>query len=241
MDVHNTVEDAVIPTVNEIFEAIEKEGNPDKYCDCNQCRMDTICYVLNRMPPHYILSNRGASRVQGKGLEHQQWLADMTALIHEGIRRVNHNQRPNVSHNREEDGSDAGNRFPVYNVPTIMGRIFDGNSFAPLSNVYVELLWNGQPVPMKDSNWQNPYRIVSNTEGAFSFWPAADRASAAGKHKTFEYTLRVTAPELETLTHFFKIPVASEMRTESSFNLARTFKLPDLYMFPPGEAEKNGE
>jgi hypothetical protein len=34
--------------------------------------------------------------------------------------------------------------------------------------------------------------------------------------------------------------VISEFQASPSFNLGRTFKLPDLYMFPPGEAEKNG-
>jgi competence protein ComFB len=50
----------------------------------------------------------------------------------------------------------------------------------------------------------------------------------------------VEAPEFETLIHYFKIPVISEVLMAASFTLGRTFKLPDLYMFPPGEAEKNG-
>ena len=104
----------------------------------------------------------------------------------------------------------------------------------------MELLWNGELVPMKNGNWQNPCRLVPNTEGNFSFWPAPAQASKANNHKIFEYTLRVSCPELETLNHFFKIPVASEIQSADSFSLSRTFKLPDLYMFPPGEAEKNG-
>ena len=93
---------------------------------------------------------------------------------------------------------------------------------------------------MKNMNWQNPCRLVSNTDGNFSFWPAPAPASRVNNHKNFEYTLRVSSPEFETLNHFFKIPVASEIQATGSFSLDRTFKLPDLYMFPPGEAEKNG-
>jgi competence protein ComFB len=93
---------------------------------------------------------------------------------------------------------------------------------------------------MKDGNWQNPYHIIPDIEGNYSFWPAPIPASKMNNHKIFEYTLRVTAPEFETLTHTFKVPVASEMQESISFNPERTFKLPDLYMFPPGEAEKNG-
>ncbi|MCL2318888.1 MAG: late competence development ComFB family protein [Treponema sp.] len=240
MELHNTVEDIIISRVNGFFGDIKNQKNPSNLCVCDQCRMDTICYVLNRTTPHYIVSNRGVARVQGESLERQQQEADMTALIYEALKRVNHNQRPNFDHSSKADETGSASNFPVYNVPTILGRVFNGNNFAPLSGVDAELLWNGNLVPMKDGNWQNPYHIISNTEGSFSFWPLADAASGVNKHKIFEYTLRLSAPGFETLTHFFKIPVASEIQKAGSFTLQRTFKLPDLYMFPPGEAEQNG-
>ena len=240
MELHNTMEDKVISRAGQIFDDFEKDGNQDKYCTCNQCRMDIICYALNRLTPHYILSHRGVSRVYNEDLDGQQQAADITALIHEAIKRVNHNQRPNFDHSKESSQIKPASNVPVYNVPTIMGRVFNGDNFSPLSNAVVELLWNGEVVPMKNGNWQNPCHLVSNTEGNFSFWPAEDIASGPNKRKIFEYTLRVSAPEFETLDHCFKIPVASEIKTAGSFSLERTFKLPDIYMFPPGEAEKNG-
>jgi len=171
----------------------------------------------------------------------QQQTADITALIHEGIKKVNHNLRPNFAHFNEKSAVTNDAAIPKFNIPTIIGRVFNGNNFAPIADASVELLWAGeQPVTMKDGNWQNPYRIIHDIEGSFSFWPAPVEASEAGSHKIFEYIVRVSAPELETLTHTFKIPVASEVQASISFNPDRTFKLPDLYMFPPGEAEKNG-
>ena len=240
MELHNIVEDSVMARVDEIFASIKKEGNPDKLCICDHCRMDVICFVLNRIPPHYILSSRGAIRTQWETIERQQQSADIAAVIHEGLKRVNHNQRPNFSHAEEKSGQVSDKKKPVFNVPTIMGRIFNGDNFAPITDAVVELLWNGEPVLMKNGNWQNPFQLVQNTEGNFSFWPAPADASKVGNHKIFEYTLRVTSPGLETLDHFFKIPVASEIQMTDSFSLNRTFKLPDLYMFIPGEAEKNG-
>jgi competence protein ComFB len=239
MELKNTVENTVISKVDEVFRALGENENTKNYCNCNQCRMDIICYVLNRTPPHYIVSNRGASRVFSEGLERQQRAADITALIYDGLKRVNHNQRPNFIHSSDPDYIDPGSKIAVFNVPTIMGRIFNGDNFAPLSGADVELLWNGELVAMKDGNWHNPYHIVSNLEGNFSFWPAPVPASRTNNHKIFEYTLRVCAPGFETLNHFFKIPVASEIQAAGSFSLERTFKLPDLYIFPPGEAEKN--
>jgi len=240
MELHNIIEDMIISRVDVIFDDIRKEKNPANLCLCDHCRMDTICYVLNRTPPHYIVSNRGASRVQWESLERQQQEADITTLIYEGLKRVNHNQRPNYNHSAGGNESGLNSNLPVFNIPTIIGRLFNGNNFAPLAGIDVELLHNGELVPMKDQNWQNPCRIVANTEGTFSFWPAATASSSAGQRETFEYSLRVAAPEFETLIHFFEIPVASEIQTAGSFTLERTFKLPDLYMFPPGEAEQNG-
>ena len=172
-------------------------------------------------------------------VEQQQQTADISATIHEGLKRVNHTQRPNFAHQGDENGQGPDTRFPVFNFPTIMGRLFSGSNFSPIAGVDVELLWNGKLVSMKDGNWHNPYYLVSNAEGTFSFWPASARAAKLDEHSIFSFTLRVSSPEFETLNHFFKIPVASETQTASSFSLERTFKLPDLYMFLPGEAEKN--
>jgi competence protein ComFB len=123
---HNIVEDKVIARVDEIFKTIEEEGYKGKYCTCNQCRMDTICYALNRLRPQYIVSHRGASRTNWEGSERQQQVADITTVIYEGLKRVNHNQRPNFPHKAESDSAHNDPKKPVFNVPTIMGRLFNG-------------------------------------------------------------------------------------------------------------------
>jgi competence protein ComFB len=239
MKLHNIAEDLIIRQVEDIFSAFEKEGNPEGFCTCDQCRMDTACYALNRIAPHYIVSNRGAARAEQETIERQQLDADITALIWEGLKRVNHHQRPTASH-KAHDVFDASGHEPVFNIPTIVGRLFNGNNFSPMADVKVELLKDGKIVTMRDSNWQNPYCLVSNTEGTFTFWPSPVPAAAPEERKSFEYSIRVESPDFDTLHHFFKLPVISEFRAAFSFNLGRTFKLPDLYMFPPGEAEKNG-
>jgi competence protein ComFB len=238
MDIHNTTEDIVFSSIKTIFEAIQKEGNPAGFCLCEQCQMDTICYALNRLEPHYIVSNRGITRIEQDGISWQQTEADIATLVYKGLRLVNHNQRPTAPH----DGSvsqDAG-AGPSFDIPTIIGRLFDGVTFAPLTGVTVELRCNGEPVPMRNLNWQNPFTLVTNTPGTFTFWPAPIPAEAANIRKTFEYSLKVESPDYETFVHFFKIPAVSQFQTPYSYSLDRTFKLPDLYLFAPGEAEKNG-
>ena len=193
MELHNCMEDIVIARVGDFFDTIIKDGNPEKLCTCSQCRMDTACYVLNRTTPYYIVSNRGAARANQENFEHQQKIADISALIHEGLKRINHNQRPNFTHDSSLMERDAASEMPVYNIPTITGRVFSGTNFAPLSDVYIELLFDGKPVAMKDGNWQNPFHLVSHTEGTFSFWPVTAPADKTGERVTFEYAIRVEA------------------------------------------------
>jgi competence protein ComFB len=236
MKLHNTAEDLVLALVDEIFANIEKGDNPDKLCTCDQCRMDTACYVLNRTAPHYIVSNRGAARVENEPIQKQQQDADIATLIYEGIRRVNHNQRPGALHGVKPVRKSV-EETPVFNIPTIAGRVFNGLNFAPVSGVLVRLFRNGSLVAMKDGNWQNPCILVPNTEGAFTFWPDPVPARTNNIHEVFEFNIRIESEEYETLNHFFKVPVISDAQAAGSFSLARNVKLPDLYLFPPDAGE----
>ncbi|MDR3138166.1 MAG: late competence development ComFB family protein [Treponema sp.] len=239
LNIHNTVEDLVFAEVEEIFNSIEESGNPDQICTCQQCRIDTACFVLNRTKPRYIISNRGVARTETQPFEQQQKEADIITLVHEGIRQVNHNQRPFFSH---KDSSENAVSFekPVFNIPTIIGRLFNGLNFAPMADITIELRHEGKLVEMKDQNWQNPYHLVSNIEGTYTFWSSPIPAEAAGIYRIFEFAIQIEAPDFERVHHVFNIPVLSELKAVGSFSLGRTFKLPDLFMFPPGgEGEDN--
>jgi competence protein ComFB len=88
---------------------------------------------------------------------------------------------------------------------------------------------------MRNQNWKNPFTLISNTPGSFSFWPAPVSADAVDKNRIFEYSLKIEAPQYETIIHFFKIPVVSNLEDMNSFSSDRTFRLPDLYLFRPDE------
>jgi competence protein ComFB len=238
MDIHNTSEDIVFNMVETIFSEIKKSGNPDGFCLCDQCRVDTICYTLNRTDPHYIVSNRGFSRIDQSGVKHQQIEADISTLIYKGLKLVNHNMRPTAPHNGVSAQMPKINS-PMYDIPTIAGRIFDGISFEPVAGIEVALYCEGEPVPMRNNNWQNPYTMVASTPGAYSFWPAPVAAETADTERSFKFTLKVHSPDYEILNHFFSITSVSKFHAPNSYALNRTFKLPDLYIFPPSEEEDN--
>ena len=238
MDIHNTNEDLVFSTVQTIFDEIQKSGNPDNYCLCYQCRTDTICFTLNRIEPNYIVSNRGFTRIEQASIKRQQTEADITTLIYKGLRLVNHNMRPTAPHD-DTPISPARIHAPLFDIPTIAGRIFNGVSFEPITDIQVGLYCDGEPVTMRNSNWQNPFQMVPSTPGSFSFWPSPIIADVPDAIKSFKFSIKVNSPDYEPLNHFFNITTTSKFHNPQSYALNSTFRLPDLYIFPPGEAEMN--
>jgi len=237
MDFNNINEDLVVSAVQTIFDEIDKTGNPDNYCLCYQCRIDTICFVLNRIEPHYIVSNRGYARLDPNSIKRQQQEADITSLIYKGLRLVNHNMRPTASHDGTAGVSPGKGNLPLFDIPTIAGRIFNGISFEPISDVEVSLYCDGELVSMRNNNWQNPYYMVPSTPGAFSFWPTPIIADAPDINKEFKFSIRVKSADYEPLSHFFSVTIISKFHTSHSYALNRRYKLPDLYLFPPGGDE----
>jgi len=237
MDIHNINEDTVFNAVQKIFDEIEASGNPEKFCLCYQCRTDVVCFTLNRIEPHYIVSNRGLTRIETNSLNNQQMEADLTLLIYKGIRLVNHNQRPTSSHDNSGVNLQRIHN-PLFDIPTIAGRIFNGISFEPITDVDVSLYCEGEIVIMRNNNWQNPYKMVASTPGAYSFWPMPIVADSPDITKEFKFSLRVKSPDYEPLNHFFSITSTSRFHSSQSYTLNRTYKLPDLYIFPPGSEEE---
>jgi competence protein ComFB len=230
MDIHNNTEDLVISEVNAICDSLDKDTRQKGICTCKQCRKDAICYVLNRAPPRYVVSHRGVARLEPDN----KALADITALAYEGIRRVSHNQRLNFTHDINDQVEASGDNTPYFNIPTIIGRVFNGVNFSPMTGVTVELLHNSVLTPMKDNNWQNPYTLITNTGGTFNFLPKPISSEKFDLRRVFEYTVRIAAEDYDELNHIFSIPVTSE-HLNMSFSLSRTYKLADLFIFPLGD------
>jgi competence protein ComFB len=237
LKIHNVSEDLVVKEIDKICDEIEKNGQEQQICTCSQCRLDAACYVLNRTKPTYVVSNRGVARVERETLERQQKEVDITVLIYRALKEVAHNRRANFSH--DERGSTAKTTVhrAVFNIPTIVGRVFDGINFEPLAGIDVELRREGKLSAMRDFNWQNPYRLVRATAGTFTFWPEPIDAEQVGEQAIFEFAVRIKAEKYETLNSFFEIPAVSEVYSEIPFSIDRTFKLKDLYLFPEGTEE----
>jgi competence protein ComFB len=155
--------------VEELFEREDREKRLG-YCTCDQCKLDVACYVLNRVKPEYIVSSRGLAYSEKEGLDKVQRQADLISLVKEGWSKVSHSPRPTSDHVGGKS-LDTEREGPVFNFPTIMGRVFDGRTFAPLGEGVVRLFAEGAEADMVDPNWKNLSFSPAPRAGALSFGP----------------------------------------------------------------------
>jgi competence protein ComFB len=230
MEIHNLMEDLVLDTVNELFDTKEK-GSAGSWCTCGQCRQDVACFVLNRLKPEYVVSGRGVAYVEQDYGEKLQKIADVVSMVREGWSKVNASKRPNHPHTTSED-EQIRIDGPVFNVPPIMGRLFNGSNFEPISNISI-MLYDGETlVPMMDSNWQNPCTIVEHTAGTFIFWPRPVLCAKPGETRVFSYEIRAGIPGFEDLNHFIEIETVSAPTACLQFSMHAVHHLSDLVVFP---------
>ncbi|MDP3176639.1 MAG: late competence development ComFB family protein [Spirochaetaceae bacterium] len=237
MEIRNLMENSVRTLVDELF-AIEEREKHIGFCTCDQCRLDVSCFVLNRVKPEYIVSSRGLAYSEKEGLDKVQRRADIITLIREGWGKVSHAPRLTADHlsGRALAPLPLG---PVYNYPTIMGRVFDGRTFAPLGEGNVRLLADGEDVPMIDPNWSNPFILATGTAGTYIFWPRPETCSDMNKQKSVTFEILVDVPGLERLSHFIEQILIPDHEARADFSLQHVSKVPDLYLFPEGQAEQN--
>jgi competence protein ComFB len=236
MDIRNVMEDSVKAVVEELFEIEAKEKRLG-FCTCDQCKVDVACYVLNRVKPEYIVSSRGLAYSEKEGLDKVQRRADVISLVKEGWGKVSHAPRPSSDHAGARP-SAAEIEGPTYNFPTIMGRVFDGRTFAPLGDGTVRLVADAADVEMLDPNWQNPFVLAGATGGTFIFWPKPLSASASDGERKFIFEIKVDVPGLEGLSHFIEMSLSPERSVRLDFSLQRVHKVPDLYLFPEGQGDE---
>jgi competence protein ComFB len=237
MDVHNIIEDLVVKSVNDIFET-ERTDKKLGLCTCDQCKLDVACYVLNRVAPEYVVSGRGATHSNAEYKNRIQRLADISVLANEGWHKIDQTKRPHFDHSDKQSKSHFPSP-PVFNFPTIIGRLFNGKTFAPMDAMKVSLYHKNELVKMIDPNWQNPCTLYANTGGTYIFWPFPLRADSEGESRVFEFEIRASAPGFEELQHFFSLRVNSELAIQYEFSLQRQNLIQDLMLFNPEEDAEN--
>ena len=232
MNVHNLMEDLVIQNVNKMYEQVKEANAAWLSCDCENCRLDTVSYVLNRIPPKYIVSGRGVTHAS-ETLSNKQLLADVDALILEGMRTVSSTKRP-FHNNARQDCTVVADNTPSFNFPTFTGTILDGSTFEPITDAEIVMKMDGNPVEMIDKTWSNPYKTCRSTKGTFSFWAKAIKANSEGEQQKFAFTFEISAPGYTGTTYNIVLPLISEGSSRKEIDSTYFLKLKDFILFKEG-------
>ena len=225
MKIHNLLEEIVTNKVDELFSDPAAAATLGM-CTCDQCRLDVICYALNRLSPRYIISGKGATHIETEFYDDFQNATDVASIVNDGIHKVKMLKRPTCS----AENSDAQLSSPVYNFPSITGKVFDGETFEPLSKVNVYLFVENELTEMMNTNWTNPYELSDNAPGTFTFWPKPLEA-APGIERKFQFELRIEYGNDGPHSHFFSIGLLPEDAVKEVFELISVHKLNDIYIF----------
>ena len=223
------MEDLVTAEVNSLYEQVKKANPAWLTCDCQNCRLDTVSYVLNRISPKYVVSGRGVTHSNEIFADHQL-IADISALAMEGLRIISTTKRPFHSLPREECVAHKEEN-PSYNFPTFTGTVLDGNTFEPITGAKLLLKLDGNKVDMVDMTWANPTQTFQSTKGAFTFWAKSLPALKAGESRKFEFELEIEADGYEKSYHYFDVPIISDAETKTELNTACSVKIRDIVLF----------
>lgn len=229
MNVHNMMEDLVTAEVNSLYEQVKKAASPWLSCDCKNCRLDTISYVLNRIPPKYVVSGRGVTHSNEIFADHQL-IADISAVAMDGLRVISSTKRPFHSLPREEC-EVKNEENPSFNFPTFTGIVLDGNTFEPISGAKLLLKLDGKPVEMVDMTWANPTQTFQSTRGAYTFWAKSIPVSKAGESKRFEFEVEVEAEGYDKSFQYFDVALISDANSKTELNTACSIKIRDIVLF----------
>ena len=225
MNVHNLMEDLVIQNVDIMYDQVKEANAAWLTCDCENCRLDTVSYVLNRIPPKYIVSGRGVTHAS-ETLNNKQFMADVNALILEGMRTVSSTKRPFHSNDRKDCSVVADNK-PSFNFPTFTGTILDGLNFEPITGAIVTIKMDGKPVEMID-------KTCKSTKGTFSFWAKSIPAEKEGEQKRFVFTFEISAQGYVSTVYNIGVPVISESSSRKEIDSTYFLKLKDFILFKEG-------
>ena len=230
MEIHNYLEEKVRSSVDEYCESAVFDRN--KYCDCIQCRLDVSCYVLNNVPPRYLVSSRGIIHHELEYSKKLQMEADIFRFIKEGFSKIAENKRPGIDHTKKIENEYKKGFY--FNFPNIIGKIINGKTFEPISNAEVRLFLDDNLVNMTTDMTANPIMVSKYTGGIFIFWPYPIEAEKIGIEKTFTFKIIVNHTDFNEFTKLIDVTVQSDNNFQDSIHLQNTLNTEDIFLFPKG-------
>jgi competence protein ComFB len=207
MAIRNLMEDIITFVVKEVIQN-EMGAAPSGIYE-----QDIIAYVLNRVPPRYITSERGIIHGKLDSKFKMQQRTDILFLIHEAIRNIKTRRTPTTHGEYVEKTS----KEPF--LPHIMGEVVEETTFSIVNDIEVTLLFKGKPAAMIDSTWKNPFLVKKATKGFYHFWPAYV-AGKMDERKPISFSLRFAHPKFATKE------IVCELALKDNLNLYESIIVP---------------
>jgi len=218
MPLQNLLEDIVDNVVKEI---LKKEGELDSLMPAKD---DIVAYVLNRVPPQYVTSERGILHGQIASKYKIQQKTDIIIGVYEAIDIIKKRRGSAIS-------SDSSSVSPIFNMlQHIVGSVADEETLSPLFDVEVSLMFNGDLAKMIDSNWVNPYITNSATRGYYHFWPAYSHKKMGGSNN-LNFTIGFQHPDFEPVTIKIELEIEQEHDPDGPL-IKKSFSVPLMLLKP---------
>lgn len=197
MPLQNLLEEIVDNIVKEI---LRKEGELNSLMPVKD---DIVAYVLNRVPPLYVTSERGILHGKIASKYKIQQKADIIIGAYEAIDIIKKRRGTAVN-------NDSLSVSPVLNmVQHVIGSVVDEETLSPLFDVKVSLIFDGEIAKMIDSNWVNPYITNIATRGYYHFWPAYSHKKMNGLEK-LPFTIHFEHPDFESADIAIELEIDQE-------------------------------
>lgn len=202
MSIRNLMEDIVLSTVEEVLKK-EKDDNATR-----EYKEDICAFVLNRITPNYVTSERGILH----GLLDSRFLlqqkTDILLLIHEAINVIHERRSAEFKHLEMND--HAHDTF----FPHIIGEVVEETTFSKIEGVTVTLLFEGLPVQMMSDGWKNPFITNKGTMSYYHFWPFFEQEPDA--EKEYEFTLTYEHEKFVSREYSFTVQPVKAMNMSTS-------------------------
>lgn len=212
MSIRNYMEDVV----RDVLEILLKERAG--ICKCQQCKKDMMAFALNRLPPKYIVSERGFTHSFIEEINNVDWKADVVTVVNLGIDLISKRKRKHHTPSQKanhpifvEDLYKKEKDVYYYNFPHLIGQVFDKENFSPVDSVKVILFFSEKIAESSNKSWNNPYITNKATQGFYSFWPKAFKTKTENPEpKNFNFKLLFSKDNFYTHNKEFYIRVEPE-------------------------------
>lgn len=194
--------------------------------------LDVAAYTLNRLPPRYVISERGFTRFVADHLfeedENENFgnLVEILLLVNRAVDTIKERRARRDQPDRESvDQSDALVDFASHwhNIPFIIGRVVGCADKGPIENVKVSLFRDDVLLKQVGTGWVNPYVTSIATKGFYSFLPAPLRSDNDEEqfnlHILFEHGEFTTLSIEQRVTTKGELSARYEFRNERFLNI----------------------